>query len=250
MASKEKIALEEKTTLMEKLGKVVNIAANAIMMNVLFLVACIPLVTIGAAWNALFSAVRYTIRGDRWFEGFKAGFKTRFWRSTLSWIIMLIPIGFFILSDVVAPLLTESGELVALNSLGVETIVRLVFACLITLMLAGFNGALILLNVYIPTKVGDWVSNGAKMFFKVPLQLAFVGLLMWFPLLLAFLLFQYFFYFIMVFIVAYYMLVAMGITMLMKNTLIEFLQEARTEGTLLQEEGKQKEDFEESSEDK
>lgn len=240
--------MEEKTTLMEKLGKVVNVAANAIMMNVLFLLACAPIVTIGAAWNALFSAVRYSIRGDRWFEGFKFGFKTRFWRSTLSWIIMLIPIGFFVLSDVVAPLLTESGELVAFSTLGTETIVRLVFACLITLMLAGFNGALILLNVYIPTKVGDWVNNGAKMFFKAPLQLAFVGLLMWFPLLLAFLLFQYFFYFIMVFIVAYYMLAAMGITMLMKNTLIDFLQTAREEGTLLQEEGKQK-DFAERSDD-
>lgn len=230
---------------MEKLGRVINIAANAIMMNVLFLVACLPIVTIGAAWNALFSAIRYNIRGEKWFEGFKFGYKTRFWRSLLSWVIMLIPIGMFVLSDVVAPLMNENGELIALSTLGVEAIIRLVFACLITLMLAGFNGALILLNVYIPTSVSNWVSNGAKMFFKAPLQLALVGLLMWFPLLLAFFSFQYFFYFIMVFIVVYYMLAALGITILMKNTLLDFLAEARAEGTLISEEGKRKEDSEE-----
>lgn len=230
---------------MEKLGRVINIAANAIMMNVLFLVACLPIVTIGAAWNALFSAIRYNIRGEKWFEGFKFGYKTRFWRSLLSWVIMLIPIGMFVLSDVVAPLMNENGELIALSTLGVEAIIRLVFACLITLMLAGFNGALILLNVYIPTSVSNWVSNGAKMFFKAPLQLALVGLLMWFPLLLAFFSFQYFFYFIMVFIVVYYMLAALGITILMKNTLMDFLAEARAEGTLISEEGKRKEDSEE-----
>ena len=241
--------MENKETLMEKLGKVVNIAANAIMMNVLFLVACLPIVTIGAAWNGLFSAVRYNIRGDKWFEGFKFGYKVRFWRSICSWIVMLIPIGLFVLSDVVAPLMNENGELIALSALNTAAIVRLVFACMITLMLTGFNAALILLNVYIPTSVSNWLRNAASMFFKVPLQLAVVGLLMWFPLLLALFSFQYFFYFIMVFIVVYYMLAALGITMLMKNTLLEYLVEARAEGSLTSEEGKRREEDSEERQD-
>lgn len=234
--------MEEKTTVMEKLGNVINIAANAVMMNVMFLVACLPVVTIGPAWNALFYAIRYNIKGERWFEGFKIGYKTRFWRSLLSWVIMLIPIGMFVLSDVVAPMMNENGELLALSALGAEQIVRLLFACLITMMLAGFNGALILLNVYIPTGVSAWINNAAKMFFKVPLQMVLVGLLMWFPLLLAFFSFQYFFYFGMVFIVAYYMLAALGITMLMKGTLLEFLVEARKEGTLIDERSEERSD--------
>ena len=53
----------------------------------------------------------------------------------------------------------------------------------------------------------------------------------------------------MVFIVAYYMLTAMLTTMFMKNTLLEFLVEARAEGTLLSEEGKKKEDSEEKEDD-
>ena len=242
---KGRIALNEKETFFEKFGRIINIAANAVLMNVMFLLACIPLVTVGNAWNALFSAIRYSIRGDKWFEGFKVGYKTRFWRSMLSWIIVLIPIGIILYFDVISPVLAEG--FLALTAPG--RIARLVLACLIAMMLAGFEAALMLLNVYIPTSVSNWLRNGANMFFKVPLNLAIVGLLMWFPLLLAVFAFQYFFYFIMVFIVAYYMLVAMGTTMFMKDTLLEFLLEARADGTLLSEEGKRKEDSEEKEDD-
>ena len=233
----------EKETPLGKLGKIVNIAANAVMMNVMFLVACVPIVTIGVAWNGLFSAIRYNIRGEKWFDGFKFGFKTRFWRSLASWVIMLIPISVVLYFDVLAPLLDQAF----LSTITVDAVVRLIFACLITLMLTGLCGALILLNVYIPTSVSTWISNAANMVFKAPLQMAVVGLLMWFPLLLAFLSFQYFFYFIMVFIVVYYMLVAMGITMLMKNTLLDFLVEARAAGTLIDEREAESEERQEDS---
>ena len=237
--------MNEKETFFEKIGKVINIAANAVLMNVMFLLACIPIVTIGNAWNALFSAIRYSIRGDKWFEGFKVGYKTRFWRSFLSWVIILIPIGIILYFDVISPVLAEG--FLAVTAPG--RIARLVLACLMAMMLAGFEAALILLNVYIPTSVGNWLRNGATMFFKVPLNLALIGAAMWFPLLLAVFGFQYFFYFIMVFIVAYYMLVAMVTTMFMKNTLLEYLLEARAEGTLLSEEGKQKVDSEEKEDE-
>lgn len=223
--------MKEKETPMEKLGRIINIAANAVMMNVMFLVACIPLVTIGAAWNGLFSAIRYNIRGEKWFDGFKFGFRTRLWRSVVSWIVMLIPISIVLYFDVLAPLLDQAF----LSTITANAVVRLIFACLIALMLTGLCGALILLNVYIPTGVSTWVSNAANMVFKAPLKIALVGATMWFPLLLAFFSFQYFFYFIMVFIVAYYMLVALGITMLMKDTLLDFLVEARAAGTLIDE---------------
>ena len=237
--------MNEKETFFEKIGRVINIAANAVLMNVMFLLACIPIVTIGNAWNALFSAIRYSIRGDKWFEGFKVGYKTRFWRSFLSWVIILIPIGIILYFDVISPVLAEG--FLAVTAPG--RIARLVLACLMAMMLAGFEAALILLNVYIPTSVGNWLRNGATMFFKVPLNLALIGAAMWFPLLLAVFGFQYFFYFIMVFIVAYYMLVAMVTTRFMKNTLLEYLLEARAEGTLLSEEGKQKVDSEEKEDE-
>lgn len=234
--------MKEKETPLEKLGKIINIAANAVMMNVIFLLSCIPIVTIGAAWNGLFSAIRYNVRGEKWFEGFKFGFRTRLWRSLISWIVMLIPIAIVLYFDVLAPLLDQTF----LSTITADAVVRLIFACLMALMLTGLCGALILLNVYIPTRVSTWVSNAANMVFRAPLKLAAVGAVMWFPLLLAFFSFQYFFYFIMVFIVAYYMLAGLGITMLMKGTLLDFLVEARAAGTLIDE---REEESEERQED-
>ena len=84
--------MHEQETIIDKIGRIISLAGNAIAMNLLFLVSCIPVVTIGPAFCGLVSAIRYNIRGDKWFTGFKVGFKTRFWRSLLSWILMMIPI--------------------------------------------------------------------------------------------------------------------------------------------------------------
>lgn len=243
---KERIALKEKETLLEKLGKVLSIAGNAIMMNLLFLAACIPVVTMGAAWNGLLSAIRYNVRGERWFEGFKAGFTTRFWRSLLSWVIMLVPILMVLEFDVISALLDETGAFRAWESFTVDGLVRLAFACIMALVLTGLNGALILLNVYIPTSVGNWIRNAANLVFSAPLQLAAVGLLMWFPLLLIQLMPSWFYFFVMVFVVAYFVLAGLGITVLMKQPLIDCLVDARIEGTLIEE---REEEIEERSDE-
>lgn len=231
--------MKENSSWFEKFGKVISVAANSVMMNVLFLVACLPVVTIGAAWNALFSAIRYNVRGDKWLTGFKVGFKTRFWRSTVSWLAMLVMIGITFI---------DLSAYAAVEAYTAETIVRLVVSGIMLLLMTGLNAALILLNVYIPTRIGDWIRNAVNMIFQAPLQLALTGALMWLPVLLAFFAMKYFYYFIMVFIVAYYILIAFCITMLLKQTLLDCLLEARAQGTLLREEGKQKQEEEDSEE--
>ena len=238
--------MKENTTLLDKLGKLLSIAGNAVMMNLLFLAACLPVVTIGAAWNGLFSAIRYNVRGEKWFLGFKTGFTTRFWRSVIGWIVLLIPILVVLEIDIIGALLNETGALRAWESYTVEGLVRLVFACVMGLLLTGMNGALILLNVYIPTDIGNWIRNGANMVFKAPLQLAAVGLVMWFPVVLIQLLPEWFYYLVMVFVAVYFVLGALGITMLMKQPLIDCLVEARAEGTLIEE---REEEIEERSEE-
>lgn len=223
--------MEQKETILEKLGRILSMAGNAIMMNLLFLLSCLPVVTMGAAWNALLSAIRYNVRGEKWFEGFKFGFKIRFWRSLLGWTLMLVLNAITIL-DFTAFLMVDAYT--------VESVVRLVASGVMMLLSTGFTGALILLNVYVPTSVSNWLRNAVNLVFKAPLQLALVGALMWFPLLLAMLAYEFFYYFVMVFVVAYFVLAALGITMLMKQPLLDCLIEARTEGILTSEEGKQK----------
>lgn len=234
--------MKQTESLFEKFGKLLSIAGNAVMMNLLFLAGCLPIVTIGASWNGLFSAIRYNVRGEKWFQGFKVGFTTRFWRSVLSWLIMLVPIFVVLEFDVISAVLEADGTFRAWDSFTVENIVRLIFACIMALLLTGFNGALTLLNVYIPTSVGNWVRNAANMVFAAPLQVVLTGLLMWFPVLMVQLFPTYFYFLVMIFVVAYFVLAALFVTMLMKDPLLDCLLEARAEGTLLQEEGKQKDE--------
>lgn len=241
--------MEQKDTLLEKIGKAVTIAGNTVMMNLLFLIACLPVVTIGAAWSGLFSAIRYNIRGEKWIAGFRAGYKTRFWRSLLSWLIMIVPILYVLEFDLIAMLLDETGAFRAWATFTPGNFVLLAFACVMFLMLSGMLGGLILLNVYIPTKVGDWVRSAANMVFKYPLRVAVTGLLMWFPVLMVQLLPAYFYIAVMIFVVAYFVLAALLITMVMKKPLLDCLQEARSEGTLLREEEEDEGNSQERSED-
>lgn len=238
--------MKQKETLFEKLGRILSIAGNAVAMNLLFLVACLPVVTIGAAWNGLFSAIRFNVRGEKWLQGFKVGYTTRFWRSLLSWVIMLVPILMVLEFDVISALLDETGAFRAWESFTVDGLVRLVFACVMALLLTGLNGALILLNVYIPTSVGNWVRNAANMVFKAPLQIAAMGLMMWLPLLFVQLVPGWFYILVMVFVVAYFVLAALLVTMLMKQPLLDCLIEARAEGILTEE---REEESEERSDD-
>ena len=217
----------EKETILDKLGRLISVAGTGILMNLLFLVSCIPVVTIGQAWAALLTAIRYQIRGDRWFDGFKTGFKRRFWRGTIVGVIMLA-VNLFFLRDIVEIYrnLAEEGATVSLITAGV------VFALTTALTMA-----LQLLNVYVPTPVGEWLRNGANMIFKVPVELVVAAGLYWLPLLLFLLWDQVFAYFMILIFAAYYTIAAAAITLLMKNALVRYLVQARADGTLLAEEG-------------
>ena len=214
----------EKETILDKITKVVTIAGNFIMMNVLFLLAALPIVTMGQAWTALMTAIRYNIRGDKWLDGFKEGYKTRFLRGVLSWLLMLV---------LTAIMLFDVMTYTAVEAFSVELVIRLVMSCLMFALVAGFTVALLLLNVYIPTDTGRWISNAASMVFKAPLLLAIAGVALWLPLLLAIFYYNIFYYCIMIFVAAYFTLAALAITLLMKETLIHYLLEARANGTLL-----------------
>ncbi len=224
LALERKMYVNEPVTILDKLNKIINIAGKAILMNLLFLVSCLPIVTIGQAWCALISAVRYDIRGDSWFDGFKKGYKTRFWRGTISWCIMLV-IDIYLLLD--------------LHYAVAEEFLVPMIAAIFTFSLAAMvTTSLLMLNVYIPTSIGDWVRNAVNMVFKAPMQLLGAALMFWLPVLLCVFAFNIFYYIALVFIAAYFALAAMGMTVALKEPLLYYLTQARANGTLLAEEGK------------
>lgn len=221
-----KIVLQEKETLIEKIGKILTKVGTAVMMNLLFLVCSLPIVTMGQAWCGLMSALRYQIRGDSWWDGFKFGFKTRFLRGTVAWCALLA-VDVLMLLDVLQ--YTQSQV----------SIIYPISACVMFALMTMLTSAFLALNVYIPTDIGNWIKNATSFVFKAPLQLLVAAAAFWAPVLLFFYRFDYFFYFAMIFVVAYFTLVGLATTILLKDPLMEYLIEARAEGTLITEEGRQ-----------
>ena len=223
--------MNNKDTILDKLNKVLTFAGTVILMNLLFLVCCLPIVTIGQAWCALLTGVRYQIRKDSWFEGFKKGFTTRFWRGILAWCVMLIPNVYFLLE------LHHGFAQVFVEGNSGNT-VQFVSACLMLALTTMLTAALLMLNVYIPTKVSTWITNATGMVFKAPIMLLIFAALMWLPILLGLLYFDGLMLTVMIFLVAYFPLAGLVATLALKSALMEYLIEARANGSLLAEEGK------------
>ena len=111
--------MKEKQNWTDKLFNVITLAGTVILMNLMFLIACIPIVTIGPAWCGLMSSVRYNIRGESWFKGFKVGFCTRFWRSLIIWCLCL-PLCLFFLNDLRIAVNTVQGITPAVQTVETE----------------------------------------------------------------------------------------------------------------------------------
>lgn len=222
--------MKEKTTFLEKLNRVVSAAGNAILMNLMFLVACVPIVTIGQAWCGLMCAVRYNIRGDRWIDGFKKGYKTRFLRGTVAWIIGVIAFLYF---------MTDLNYAVKMqNTAG------MVGSGLMCAFVAMLLHSALALNVYIYTNVSNWIKNIVNLMFKAPLQLLFsaaliwglvVGLFVFFPTngMVIWIIFEL----SLVFLCAYFALAAVLTTMALKGGLLSILLDCRADGLIIEEEG-------------
>lgn len=255
----------EKQNWTDKLFNIVTLAGTAILMNLMFLLASLPIVTIGPAWCGLMSSVRYNVRGEGWFKGFKTGFCTRFWRSLIIWCICL-PLCLFFLNDLrisvnvvqgVEPTaqtqVVDTDTIVATEVIQetvpaeeaetqietgptVPNIVNCVISGLFFALAAMVTISLLTLNVYIPTSVSNWIKNGVN-FFRHPAELFAAAGLFWAPLLMFIFFPEWFIFAIMIFIAAYYALAAVCGTMVLKEPLIGFLIDARADGTLTAEEG-------------
>ena len=222
--------MSEKQNWTDKLSNAITLAGTAILMNLMFLVASLPIVTIGPAWCGLMSSIRYNIRGEGWFQGFKKGYCTRFWRSLIIWCVCA-PVCLFFLND-----LNNAVLFVDEVGMNAESIAACVIPALFLTMAGMVTVSLLTLNVYIPTSVSNWIKNGVN-FFRRPMELFAAAALFWAPLLVFRFYLVLFMNVVMVLVAAYFALAAVCGTMIMKDPLIDFLLDARADGTLIAEEG-------------
>ena len=211
----------EKENVFQKLMGFLNKAGTAIMMNVLFLVSCLPIVTIGAAWSGLYGAVRYTIRGDSWFAGFKYGFKCHFFRNLIGWIFGAL-VGGYALSRVYIGVMNIMAD-PAIMSAGVviPLVISGVFALAAMLVIA----VMLPLGMYFPQlDVNTWLVTTWDVIGHAPLQCLVVVALMVFPVALAVVNFFYFYASMLVFLAVYFVLAAFIATILLKKSLLRILK--------------------------
>ncbi|MDO4521618.1 MAG: YesL family protein [Eubacteriales bacterium] len=66
--------------------------ADLIILNLIFLLCCIPVFTIGAAWTALYYMTLKMVRNEETYilRGFFKSFKQNFKQATLIWLVLLV----------------------------------------------------------------------------------------------------------------------------------------------------------------
>lgn len=210
-----------------KFWELYTMAGNGIMVNLMFLICSLPIVTMGAAWCGLCSSLRFAIRGERWATGFKEGLCTRFWRMTIAWTVLLVPIvdTAIRIMGIITDLMNKTVAVNAVLGMLIGSSVFLLFL----IMLAA---SLILLNVYIPTSVTQWLKNGVTLIFRNPLALIVISVLMWLPIATAIIFGLGSTLLLMVYIALYFTVVVFIATILMKNSLVRIKNEMTEQGEL------------------
>lgn len=180
--------------------------ADTMILNVLFLLCCVPVVTIGAALTALNSASRARMSDEPCYRAFFRGLRSGFVRSTLAWLI-LCPVLVF--------LVQVSYTIFAMKAAGyiptfLCSLLGLVVVLAITTMVFQFYSRF-------ECKLFQLLKNSVFMVIAHPLRSAVAGVLTWVPVVLFFLATEYFIELTVVWVFLYFSTVSLVSVWLMKK---------------------------------
>lgn len=211
--------MEKKTLADSKFWKFVNLAGNAIGLNLIFLVCCIPIVTIGPALCGLYSGVRYLIRGDGWWSGFWKGFSTRWLRTAIVGLLIAV-FQYYVLMQL--------NDMLIMYFQNTASIYYVVLYGILALIPALLTASLWPLNVYIPYSSSEWLNTSVSLVYKAPIPVFLAGVLFLAPIALA-ILTHWFYYALIVVLAVYFALSAFIATLFYKDALLDLLQTYRAE---------------------
>ncbi len=95
-----------------KLWSAVNSAVDAILLNIMWLISCVPVITIGAATTAYYYTTHKVIRNQRsgiWTE-YWSSFKGNFKQATKTWLIFLVIFAMLYLDINICAQYLKAGE--------------------------------------------------------------------------------------------------------------------------------------------
>lgn len=236
-----------------KVMKYVNLAGTAIMVNLLFLLACSPVLllflatrlpspwnlvlgavaylTVGPAFSGLFSAVRFMIRGDGAIRGF--------WEGVCSHPVRMVITG-AVFMGILTHLFTQI-DMAYQIWVQYDAIGDLILYGVITLVPLAVFTALIPLNIYIGYDAMDWLKNGINLLIKAPHWVLLSALLLWAPVVCLLWIPDIFYMVIVVFVGFWFTLATFVATLMLKNPLIDRLLEHQEEHPELYEEEEEEE---------
>ena len=99
-----------------KFAKITSKIAMIVIANLLFLIFCIPIVTVGAAYTALYHVMMKSFRNGsdiNVISEFWKGFKNNFIQATICWVGYLLFLGIAIMEILIGALMLFMGPVIA-----------------------------------------------------------------------------------------------------------------------------------------
>ncbi|MBE6956056.1 MAG: DUF624 domain-containing protein [Ruminococcaceae bacterium] len=155
-----------------KLMSILDTFANTMILNVLFVLCCLPVVTIGAALTALFAACRAQTRGLPCFRAFFKAFKSNFLKATGLWVLFAALI--YLCAGAAINLYIMDGSLVVF-------IMSIVAGVLLLNLLTNC----LLFYSRFECSFRQLLQNGVIMTLSYPIRSLLITVLMWLPVVFA-----------------------------------------------------------------
>lgn len=180
--------------------------ADTMILNILFLLCCVPVVTIGAALTALNSASHARMNDEPCYRAFFRGLRSGFLRSTLAWLILCPALVFMVqVSYTIFVLKTKFYISAFLCSL-----LGLVIVMSIAAMVFQFYSRF-------ECRLFQLLKNSAFMVIAHPLRSTVAGVLTWTPVVVFFMATEYFVTLTVVWVFLYFSTASLVSVWLMKK---------------------------------
>lgn len=153
--------------------------ANTMLLNILFLVCCVPVFTIGAAFTALFGGCRALMNDEACFKAFFRSFRSGFKRATLAWLILLPVLALLALTAHSVWVYMNAGVKMGAFTL-VVALIGLVIALAVSMMTFLFYSRF-------ECTLRQLLKNGLFMTLAYFVRAIIIGLMNWAPVLMFFL---------------------------------------------------------------
>lgn len=161
------------------LMRVLGFIADLFIVNLVFLLCCVPVITIGAAQAGLHTAMRVLANPEddgSCLKAFFTGFRTGFWQITGGWLLFLVLDCILVYTLLMALSYADTGLFIHWGFPLAILVLILIFHSLLPLFHARFSCSMLQL-----------IRNSWLLLISHPLQAILIGVLLWAPAALFFL---------------------------------------------------------------